>query len=120
MGDANKQNDVKPNDQIIWLHQQAPSKPPLGQSCNGCGVCCAAEPCPVARVFLGQWRGTCRALEWNEDAMQYRCGMLQRPEHYARYLPTFLHHKMRLWIRRWIAADTACDSDADVIIKAKL
>ncbi len=99
--------------QIIWLQPEAAAKPLIGQACNGCGVCCAAEPCPVARVFLWQWRGACRAVEWHADVKQYRCGMLLRPVHYVRYLPLWFEARCRSWIRRWIAAGVACDSDAD-------
>ena len=102
------------SEQVIWLRPHAPSKPEIGQACNGCGVCCAAEPCPVAHVFLWQRRGTCRALEWQEDLQLYRCGMLLRPTFYVRYLPQFLHAFMQKVIKRWIAAGTACDSDAVV------
>ncbi|MFZ6799590.1 hypothetical protein [Undibacterium sp. Di24W] len=100
------------DNQIIWLQAEAPAKPHIGQACNGCGVCCAAEPCPVARVFLRQMRGTCRALEWHADVSQYRCGMLLRPAHYLFLLPRFLETRFRSLIRRWIAAGVACDSDA--------
>jgi len=33
--------------EVILIHPEAPAKPPLGAPCNGCGVCCLAEPCPV-------------------------------------------------------------------------
>ena len=96
--------------QIIWLHSEAPAKPVYGAPCNSCGVCCAASPCPVSRVFLWQWRGACRALEWHADLRQYRCGMLLNPEHYLPYLPLFASNWFRLRIRRWIAVETFCDS----------
>ncbi|MFZ6743451.1 hypothetical protein ACO0LC_09510 [Undibacterium sp. JH2W] len=99
---------------IIWLHAEAPLKPAQGQACNGCGVCCAAEPCPVARVFLLQLRGSCQALEWHEDVGQYRCGMLLQPASYVRWLPYAWQGWFARRVRRWIAAGTACDSDASV------
>ncbi|MFZ2999689.1 MAG: hypothetical protein WA071_05120 [Undibacterium umbellatum] len=97
---------------IIWLHASAPAKPALGQACNGCGVCCAAEPCPVARVFLWQFKGSCRALEWHADVQQYRCGMLLQAASYVRWLPRGWQSWFAKRVRRWIAAGTACDSDA--------
>ncbi|MFZ6771347.1 hypothetical protein ACO0LB_01395 [Undibacterium sp. SXout7W] len=100
----------------IWLHPQAPMKPELGQSCNGCGVCCAAEPCPVARVFLWQYRGACRALIWNADHMRYQCGMLIQPAYYLRWLPLAWQYRFSQMINRWIAAGIGCDSDAEVAI----
>jgi hypothetical protein len=100
-------------DKFIWLHEQAPDKPREGQPCNGCGVCCASEPCPVAIIFLWQRHGRCRALEWDEIAQHYRCGMLRRPEYYVRSLPDFLGNVLRPWIKRQIAADTVCDARDD-------
>ncbi|MFZ6656861.1 hypothetical protein [Undibacterium sp. TJN19] len=99
---------------VIWLHAGAPVKPETGKACNGCGVCCAAEPCPVARVFLWQFRGSCQALQWQADVQQYRCGMLLNPAHYARWLPHFASQWFARRVRRWIAAGTACDSDASI------
>lgn len=96
----------------IWLHVEAPAKPAAGQPCNGCGVCCAAEPCPVARVFLSQSRGACRALVWVKGGQYYRCGMLLQPANYLRFLPLSWQPWFRRLIKRWIAAATVCDSDA--------
>ncbi|MFZ6770871.1 hypothetical protein ACO0LM_27775 [Undibacterium sp. Di26W] len=97
---------------IIWLKADAPMKPAVGQACNGCGVCCAAEPCPVARFFLWQLRDSCRALEWHADVLQYRCGMLRQPSVYLPWLPAIWQTWFARRVRRWIAAGTACDSDA--------
>jgi len=103
-----------PSDQqVIWLQQSAPSKPAIGQACNGCGVCCAAAPCPVALVFLWQWRGACRALLWDAAQQMYRCGMVLQPQSFVRVFPIFLSSVFKKLIRRWIAADTVCDSSAD-------
>ena len=32
---------------VVWLHAEAPPKPAEGAPCNGCGLCCLAEPCPL-------------------------------------------------------------------------
>ena len=32
---------------VIHLHPSAPPKPAEGAACNGCGVCCAWQPCPL-------------------------------------------------------------------------
>lgn len=99
--------------QVIWLHPEAPAKPVPGQTCNGCGVCCSAEPCPVARLFLWQWQGACRALEWQSAQGLYRCGMVIRPAHYVFLLPLFLQARVQALVTRWIAANTVCDSVAE-------
>lgn len=110
----------------IWLKQQAPVKPALGQVCNGCGVCCTAEPCPVARVFLWQRHGACRALQWQDTEKIYRCGLLVQPRDYLRWLRYVLKCVPLSWqteaekiiqrvIRRWIASGIGCDSDAEIL-----
>jgi len=97
---------------LIWLHQYAPDKPEVGQPCNGCGVCCAAEPCPVALFFLWQRTGRCQALVWDESQKMYRCGMLIQPSTYLAWLPLRWQSWFARCVRRWIAAGVACDSSA--------
>ncbi|MCP1551656.1 MULTISPECIES: hypothetical protein [Methylorubrum] len=53
-------------------------KPPTGSPCNGCGYCCAAEPCGIAREFIGAGlEGPCPALE--HEGGRFVCGMIVRP-----------------------------------------
>lgn len=87
----------------IVLHAAAPSKPPVGAPCNGCGVCCAIAPCPLSRFLLGHCRGACPALTWNEG--RYACGLVAAPRGLARWLP-------RRLVLRWIGAGCGCDCDA--------
>lgn len=98
----------------IFLHAQAPAKPPAGEPCNGCGVCCADEPCPLGQLVSRRRRGRCRALVWDEAQHLYRCGMLMTP---TWYLPGPLH-ALAPWLagltRRWIAAGRGCDSSVQV------
>lgn len=61
----------------IALPMTAPEKPAYGQPCNGCGLCCAAEPCAVAVEFLGETEGPCRAMEF--EAGRFWCGMVRNP-----------------------------------------
>ncbi|MGQ5523893.1 hypothetical protein ACUHMQ_11595 [Chitinimonas sp. PSY-7] len=96
--------------QTIYLHSLAPPKPAWGQPCNGCGVCCAAEPCPVARRLFRIHSGGCPALVWQSDVSRYACDLLLRPEQYGRLLPVSWR---RWWWRRQIAAGRGCDSDAE-------
>jgi hypothetical protein len=61
-------------------------------------------------------------LEWHAASLQYRCGMLLQPMHYLPFIPQFLEpHAARYlggivipMVRRWIAADTNCDSTAEL------
>lgn len=55
-----------------------PVKPPTGSPCNGCGWCCAEEPCGIAREFIGaRSEGPCPALE--RQGGRFVCGMIVRP-----------------------------------------
>ena len=39
---------------VIYLHPAAPAKPAVGAACNGCGVCCAWQPCPLGMLVSGR------------------------------------------------------------------
>lgn len=99
--------------QTIMLRVEAPAKPAVGAPCNGCGVCCTSEPCPVGMLLSRRTRGACVALEFAEDAGRYRCGLLTDP---ARWLPRVLR-RAAPWVakaaRRFIAAGRGCDSDVE-------
>jgi len=84
----------------ITVYQQpnAPAKPALGAPCNGCGLCCLWQPCPLGMLLSGSRQGPCRALVWDESARRYHCSAAAH----------------RLWgalARRWIAAGAGCDAD---------
>ena len=98
----------------IEIHQQAPAKPKWGESCNGCGICCAAEPCPIAYLFLFQRTGRCRALLWQEEMGRYVCGMVLYPDRYSRLIPKFARQWMGSFIATRIAAGIGCDSDIEL------
>ncbi len=90
---------------LVTLDARAPAKPAPGTDCNGCGVCCAAEPCPLGLILFRRRRGPCPALEWEEPSRRYRCGLLTRPGWWRLLAPL---------AARWIAAGQGCDSDARV------
>jgi hypothetical protein len=100
--------------QVIHLHRSAPAKPAEGQPCNGCGVCCALETCPAARLRFRQASGPCPALEWSAEAQRYHCGLLNRPRHYLPYLPAFAEAAAGRWLARSIAAGQGCDCSAEI------
>ncbi|MFX1680592.1 hypothetical protein PV762_15240 [Mitsuaria sp. CC2] len=102
---------------VIWIHPAAPPKPAVGAPCNGCGVCCLAEPCPLGMLVSLKREGACRALQWSEHDGQYRCGMLVHPTRYVG-LPTFkpdglVNRLIRRYARRMIAAGIGCDADIE-------
>jgi hypothetical protein len=85
----------------IRIEPAAPRKPAPGAACNGCGVCCQAEPCPVGMIVSRRASGACRALRW--DGQRYRCGVLADARGWR-----------ATWLARWIAAGRGCDSSAEV------
>ncbi len=87
--------------QIIHMHPQAAPKPAMGAACNGCGLCCLAEPCPVGVLLSRSRSGPCKALRWDALQQQYRCGALG----------TGLQASL---VGRWIAAGKGCDCDLEV------
>lgn len=109
--------------QIIHIEPAAPAKPPEGQPCNGCGICCLSEPCPLGRWITRRATGACDALRWNKNAARYECGALTDP---AALLLTRWPAPPLSWLRwplarmlarlapRWIAAGQGCDCSLEV------
>jgi hypothetical protein len=94
---------------VIHLHPAAPAKPAEGAPCNGCGVCCASEPCPAGVLVSRRRQGRCAALTWNEAGALYRCGLIVQPR---QFLPRGLRWAAPLaarWARRSISAGQGCD-----------
>lgn len=89
---------------VIQLHLEAPPKPALGAPCNGCGVCCLSEPCPLGVVVSRRFKGACAAVQWDETSRRYQCGVLAEAKQ-----PTW-----RWLVRRWIAAGLGCDAALEV------
>lgn len=59
----------------------AEKKPPHGQPCNRCGLCCMITLCPMGRQVLRQVEGPCPALTFDKDGS--RCGLVDHPNLYA-------------------------------------
>lgn len=100
--------------QTIHIQPSAPPKPALGAPCNGCGVCCLAEPCPLGQVISRRRRGACDALRWDEDQSIYRCGAISHAAGVLGPRWAFAAPLLRRLARRWIAAGAGCDADFDL------
>jgi hypothetical protein len=105
--------------QVILIHAEAATKPEWGAPCNGCGVCCLLEPCPLGVVLSHSRQGACAAVRWHGEAQQYRCGALTEPltvlQHAMprslQWLAPWLAAGLARLAGRWIAAGQGCDSD---------
>lgn len=102
--------------QIVTLPAEAPDKPVLGAPCNGCGLCCAAELCPLGRAMFRKSRGPCPALVWRAADKRHVCGLATAPNDHLSRLPRFLAPLFVRLARRWIAAGIGCDSDVSAAI----
>lgn len=102
-------------------------KPQIGRACNGCGYCCAVQPCDIATEFLGAASsGVCPALERDSVKGGMVCGMIVRPLHYllADGLKRFgasadvpalqpAHAEISASIAQALGAGRGCDSEDD-------
>ena len=108
--------------QIIHIQPEADAKPERGAPCNGCGICCLSEPCPLGMLLSHRRVGACAAVRWDMRMNQYRCGAMMDGIAVSRQaLPSglrWLAPAMALLLsrlaRRWIAAGQGCDSDLEV------
>jgi hypothetical protein len=91
---------------VILMQALAPPKPAVAAPCNGCGLCCLFEPCPLGQLLSRRRRGACAALRWVPAAGCYRCGVLDKPRRWLPWLPARFGLALA---RRWIAAGQGCD-----------
>lgn len=67
----------------------SPAKPSEGSPCNGCGVCCAYEVCPLPEFFGLPYKsgsnGPCAVLEYADG--RWWCGLVRSPEHHLSLKP---------------------------------
>jgi hypothetical protein len=116
-------NPTRDPGRIVFLQPSAPAKPPEGAACNGCGVCCLAEPCPAGVLLTRSRRGPCAVLRWDAASALYRCGLLQDDHPEAAGLGTpvgsALGTAWRAIARRWIAAGRGCDCSLEVMAPAR-
>ncbi|MCH8180545.1 MAG: hypothetical protein IIA02_12295 [Proteobacteria bacterium] len=100
--------------QLIHIHPEAPPKPALGAPCNGCGVCCLAEPCPVGMLVSRKRRGACHALVWSAGEGRYHCGLMLSGQAGVGRGARWWSGLWRAWVRRLIAAGSGCDAALEV------
>jgi hypothetical protein len=89
--------------EVVWLHPHAPAKPAPGEDCNGCGLCCAATPCPLGMLASRSVHGPCALLRWSDEHRRYVCGALVDATGVD-----VTGWRARL-AARWIAAGAGCD-----------
>lgn len=110
--------------QVILIHPGAPPKPAPGAPCNGCGVCCLLEPCPLGVLLSRRRRGACVAVRWRSDVHQYRCGAVSEPVDVLQQLLPLSLRRLIPWLApglahlatRWIAAGQGCDSTVEATV----
>lgn len=91
-------------------------KPLYGLPCNGCGLCCILEQCPLSEAFFGQ-QPICPALEALPTGA-YACGIVRAPQEYLDLQAGFAHHApaAREAFAVMLGAGLGCDgvaNDAD-------
>ena len=87
-------------------------KPKWGSPCNGCGMCCKAIPCILARDLLAAFEGPCPALEFDEG--RYWCGLIRNPTQHIYGLKDkpWADGPIRAMVLETGAFGKGCDSDA--------
>lgn len=97
--------------QVVHWHAQAPAQPPTGAPCNGCGLCCLAQPCPLGMVVSRRRSGACVALRWDDRLQRYHCGMVADPGSVIGWRNAWVERLLRALALRWIAAGAGCDAE---------
>jgi hypothetical protein len=102
--------------QVIHIHPEAPPKPPEGAPCNGRGVCCLAEPCPVGMLVSRKRHGACDLLRWSGAQGRYVCGLLAdgHVDEAGGRGVSLWRRLWRAWARRLISAGSGCDASIEV------
>ncbi len=112
---------------IIYIHTEAKTKPEVGAPCNGCGLCCLLEPCPMGVLLSGRRHGACVAVRWESDLSEYRCSVVSdtseflesRWPRFLQGLVPWVSPILRRLAGRWIAAGQGCDSHLEWSLLAK-
>jgi hypothetical protein len=88
------------------------SKPPHGQPCNNCGLCCANQPCPLGARLFRKTSGACPALE--KDGDKYYCGLAVNPKKYlAGVFSEAKAHELSHGAKLMIGSGIGCDAQLE-------
>jgi hypothetical protein len=95
-------------------------KPLIGETCNGCGICCMSQPCRNGAYVLGlvthlgeTVSGRCPALVQGGDGA-YRCGIVLNPPKYikkSKYPAAVLSRNFAFLIGAGNGCDELLDND---------
>lgn len=99
---------------VFWRPAGAPTKPAEGAPCNGCGLCCLAQPCPLGMLLSRRRTGACVALRWSEPDQRYWCGAVSDPADVTGWTRPWAVRALSALARRWIASGVGCDARLDV------
>ena len=99
---------------VFWRPAGAPAKPAEGAPCNGCGLCCLAQPCPLGMLLSRRRTGACAALRWSEPDQRYWCGAVSDPADVTGWTHPWAVRSLSALARRWIASGVGCDARLEV------
>ena len=90
--------------------QLVPVKPSKGAACNGCGYCCAAEPCALAIEYVGAGKeGPCPALEF--EGGRAWCGLVRHASRYMDLPNDWADQNIGEMIAAALGVGRGCDAD---------
>lgn len=101
---------------VVWIQPGAPAKPALGAPCNGCGLCCLTEPCPLGVLVSRRRSGACIALRWSDHDQRYWCGMVANPGDVIGVSHPWLVSALVAVAKRSIAQGIGCDAQLDTAL----
>ena len=85
-------------------------KPAYGQPCNGCGVCCIAQQCPISTALFGE-QERCPALE--PAGHGFGCGVITNTAAYVPDLPAWGGQALSDAFAVMLGAGDGCDGQTE-------
>lgn len=84
-----------------------PRKPSEGAPCNGCGLCCALQLCPIAIEFIEAAEAPCPAMEYAGG--RFWCGLARYPSRYFG-TPASSDRLIRPMVQAELSIGEGCDA----------